>query len=135
MLGALAVLPAMPAAAAAEPDRMIAVVERHREFSADCDAAVAISARMAVDDPEFEAADAITGERQDRLNDHAAILVRSEPTTLAGVVTLMRYVASLEEWQEPVDQDDSETEDAVAGWHQVLLSTLANAIEKISAMG
>ena len=42
---------------------------------------------------------------------------------------------SLEEWQEPVDLQESEMNDTVMNWHQVLLHNLADALETISAAG
>ena len=96
------------AVAAAKPDPIFAVIENHRHLSASCDAAVAISAIMANDGPDFEAADAVAGQRQQLLIDHANALICCEPTTLAGAVALMRYVASLDEWQEPVDRRDGD---------------------------
>jgi hypothetical protein len=42
---------------------------------------------------------------------------------------------SLEEWQEPVDLQESEMNDTVINWHQVLLHNLADALESISAAG
>ena len=47
----------------------------------------------------------------------------------------MRYVASLDEWQEPVDRRDGDIDDTVRKWHQVFLNTMARALEKISAVG
>jgi hypothetical protein len=73
-----------------------------------------------LDGPEFDAADAISVERRDALAEYAAVLIRSEPATMAGITALIRYVASLGEWQVPTDED----------WHQVFLSTLANALDK-----
>ena len=83
-----------------------------------CDEAVSISAKLE-DGPEFDAADEISAGRSDALVEHAAALIRSEPTTMAGTTALIRYVASFGEWQVPTDED----------WHQVFLGTLANALE------
>jgi hypothetical protein len=95
------------------------VIERHRELSVLCDEAVSISAKLE-DGPEFDAADEISAGRSDALVEHAAVLIRSEPTTMTGTTALIRYVASLGEWQVPTDED----------WHQVFLGTLANARQK-----
>jgi hypothetical protein len=84
-----------------------------------CDEAVSISAKLE-DGPEFDAADEISAGRSDALVEHAAALIRSEPTTMAGTTALIRYVASFGEWQVPTDED----------WHQVILGTLANALDR-----
>jgi hypothetical protein len=130
MLAGLAIPPGIRAvlpAVAVEPDPILAAIEKHRDLSATCDPAVAISASMANDGPDFEAADALAAGKQQLLIDHADTLIRSEPTTLAGVVALMRYVTSLEEWQEPVDRRDWEEIAMVPSWHQVFLDTMARA--------
>ena len=136
---ALTALAAAPLAAglpavteAAEPDPIFAAIERHRELSESYTAAVDVSSDLKAG-PEFKAADAITAERCQALLDHAGTLVRSEPTTLTGVAALVRYVASLEEWQTPVDRDLEAF--PIADWHQAFLTTLANALDKISAVG
>jgi hypothetical protein len=70
--------------------------------------------------PEFDAADEISAERRDALAEYAAVLIGSAPTTMAGITALIRYVASLGEWQLPADED----------WHQVFLGTLATALDR-----
>ncbi|WP_245288027.1 hypothetical protein [Bradyrhizobium sp. Ec3.3] len=120
-LASLAILPAaLPGAAAAEPDPIFAVIQRHRDLSDHYSAATAISAKLP-DGPEFEAADKVSGERGDALSKHTDVLIRSEPTTMAGIAALTRYAASLANWQVPSDED----------WPQVLLGTLANAFDSI----
>jgi hypothetical protein len=70
------VLPtALPVAAATAPDPIFTVIERHRELSGQCSAAVSISAKL-VDGPEFDAADQVSAERSDVLIEHAAVLIR-----------------------------------------------------------
>ena len=119
-LGGLAVLPAaLPATVSAEPDPIFTVIERHRALSVHCDEAVSISAKL-MDGPEFDAADEISAERRDDLAEYAAVLIPSAPTTMAGITALIRYVASLGEWQLPADED----------WHQVFLGTLATALDR-----
>jgi hypothetical protein len=119
-LAGLAALPVvLPVAATAGPDPIFTVIERHRELSTHCDEAVSISAKL-MDGPEFDAADEISAERRDALVEYAAVVIRSEPTTMAGIAALIRYVASLGEWQVPTDDD----------WHQVFLGTLANALDR-----
>jgi hypothetical protein len=74
-----------------------------------------------MDSPEGEAAGAITARRWDALDENANELARIAPTTLAGVKSLIRYVAGWKEWQAVFDQD----------WYQVFLTTLANALDTI----
>jgi len=124
-----AVAAALPVAALAlVPDQIFAAIERHRELSADYTAAVDISSKLE-DGPEFEAADAIAGDRCGDLLDHADALIRLEPTTMAGVIALMRYVASLEEWQTPRDSDEFDGQPP--GWDKAFYTTVANALDRI----
>ncbi|WP_245509223.1 hypothetical protein [Bradyrhizobium zhanjiangense] len=88
----LAVLPAgLAGVAGTEPDPIFDVIARNREFSAQHDAAVSISAKLA-EGPEFDAADEISGERQLALAEHANTLIHSKPTTIAGVIALSRLL-------------------------------------------
>jgi hypothetical protein len=86
------------------------------------------------DHPEYDADDEIAAATCDALLDHADELVSAEPATLAGAVALMRYLAELKEWQTPrggpweAEGDDIGWE----GWQQVLLATLADAIDKLT---
>jgi hypothetical protein len=124
-----AVAAALPVAALANgPDPIFATIERHRELSADYTAAVDISSKLE-DGPEFEAADAIAGDRCGELLDHAHALIHLEPTTMAGVSALMRYVASLEEWQTPRDSDDFDGQPP--DWDKAFYTTVANALDRI----
>jgi hypothetical protein len=128
---AVAAAPATaPESAACAPDPIFAAIERHRELSAHYDAAVSISAHLPCG-PDFEAAEEITAERCHALLEHADALIRSEPTTIAGVIGLTRYVGSLEEWQTPADRCDMWE----ASWHRAFLGTLANALDKIGVRG
>lgn len=127
-------LPAVLPAAAAGADPIFVAIEKHRVLSADFDAAVSISAKLI--GPEFDAADAITSDANGKLMNHADTLICSQPTTLAGIVALMRYVSGLEEWQHPLDRREWDSEELamdIPNWHQTFLNSLANAVEKISA--
>ncbi|MCP3460577.1 hypothetical protein [Bradyrhizobium sp. CCGUVB23] len=103
-------------------DSIFDVIEHHRELSAQYDAAVSISAELD-DGPEFGADDAISDERLLALQQYAAALIHSKPTTLAGVIALSRYVASLPAWLLSDEYD----------WHQPFLTRLADALDEISA--
>lgn len=96
-LTGLAVLPVVaPGAAATEPDPIYSVIERHRGLSAQFSAAADVSAKLQ-EGPEFEAADEITATRNQALIDHAATLIRSEPTTMAGIIAgdLRRHLGGM----------------------------------------
>ncbi|WP_271608653.1 hypothetical protein [Bradyrhizobium sp. CCBAU 21359] len=106
--------------AAADRDLTFVVIERHRELSAHYDAAMSISAKL--DGPEFDAADEISSQRNHALAEHANVLIRSTPTTIAGVIALIRYVSSLREWELPDDD----------AWYGVFLEGLADAVDGIA---
>ncbi|MCA1438033.1 hypothetical protein I6F33_34530 [Bradyrhizobium sp. BRP20] len=106
--------------AAADRDLIFVVIERHRELSAHYDAALSVSAKL--DGPEFDAADEISSQRTHALAEHANVLIRSTPTTIAGVIALTRYVGSLREWELPDDD----------AWYRVFLGGLADAIDGIT---
>ncbi len=115
-------------------DPIFAAIERHRALSARYSAAVDISAKLP-GGPEFEAADAIAGERMDELQGFSATLIHSEPTTLAGVATLLRYVAILQDWQLPTHHEAFQLCDSdPATWHQAFCETLANAVDQIGGV-
>jgi hypothetical protein len=132
--GSAAVALAIPQAAAAESDPIFAMIERHRELSAHCSAAYDISGKL-LDGPEFDAAEAVSVEKHDRLIDHADALIGCEPTTMAGVLAAMRYLATLSDWQEPSHAEWISGDGASMDWHQAFLDTLANAIEPIADGG
>lgn len=73
--------------------------------------------------PEFDAAEKVTSERSDALDRHTKVLFHSQPTTIAGVIALTRYVAGLGLGQVPDD----------VWWPQVFLGILADAIAEASA--
>jgi hypothetical protein len=125
---------AIPPAAAVESDPIFAMIERHRELSGQCRAAYDISGKL-LDGPELDAAEAVSVEKHDRLIDHADALVGCEPTTMAGVLAAMRYLATLPDWQEPSDGEWISGDGASMDWHQAFLDTLANAIESIADGG
>ncbi|MCP3392082.1 hypothetical protein NLM27_25160 [Bradyrhizobium sp. CCGB12] len=110
-----------PPVAAAERDLIFVVIEKHRELSAHYDAAASVLAKLE-GGSEFDAADEISVQRNLALTEHANVLIRSTPTTIAGVIALTRYVASLRDWELPDDD----------GWHQVFLGGLADAIDEIA---
>ena len=107
--------------AAADRDLIFVVIERHRELSTHYDAALSVSAKLD-GGPGFDAADEISTQRNHALAEHADVLIRSAPTTIAGVIALTRYVGSLREWELPDDD----------AWYRVFLEVLADAIDGIA---
>ncbi|MCP3367748.1 MULTISPECIES: hypothetical protein [Bradyrhizobium] len=107
--------------AAADRDLIFVVIERHRELSAHYDAALSVSAKLD-GGAGFDAADEISSQRNDALAEHANVLIRSAPTTIAGVIALTRYVGSLREWELPDDD----------AWYGVFLEMVADAIDGIA---
>jgi len=97
------------------------VIERHRELLAHYDAALSVSAKLD-SGPEFDAADEISCQRNRALAEHGNVLIRSTPTTIAGVIALTRYVGSLQEWDLPDDD----------AWYRTFLEGLADAIDGIA---
>lgn len=101
-------------------DPILSVIERHRELYAHLDAATAVSAKL-LEGPEFDAADEISRDRRLALAEFSNVLIRSKPTTIAGVIALSRYVATLPAWQLSNDEN----------WHQGFLGTLADALDSL----
>ncbi|MGY4629927.1 hypothetical protein [Bradyrhizobium sp. USDA 4486] len=104
-----------PSVAAADRDLIFVVIERHRELSAHYDAAASLSDKLE-DGAELAAADEVTGQTNLALREHANVLIRSKPATIAGVIALTRYVAGLREWELP---DDSDGADAMTLAHAI----------------
>jgi hypothetical protein len=88
-------------------DPIYALIEKHRELSARYDAAVSISGALEAG-PEFDAAEEVTAAACDDLLDFADSLVCSQPTTIAGVIALLRYTAAMQEWETPRDLEVSD---------------------------
>ncbi|MEY9107840.1 hypothetical protein ABIA06_006712 [Bradyrhizobium yuanmingense] len=107
--------------AAADRDLIFVIIERHRELLAHYDAALSVSAKLD-SGPEFDAAEEISCQRNHALAEHGNVLIRSTPTTIAGVIALTRYVGSLQEWDLPDDD----------AWYRTFLEALADAIDGIT---
>ncbi|MDA9426178.1 hypothetical protein [Bradyrhizobium sp. CCBAU 53380] len=107
--------------AAADRDLIFVVIERHRELSAYYEAALSVSAKLD-EGPEFDAADQISCQRNHALAEQANVLIRSTPTTIAGVIALTRYIGSLREWDLPDDD----------AWYRIFLEGLADAMDAIA---
>jgi hypothetical protein len=130
LLGATLPLPESAGAAQPSPDPIYALIERHRELSARYDAAVSVSAKL-FDGPEWEAAEEVTAAACTALLDFADSLVCSEPTTLAGVIALLRYAAALQEWEIPRNLEVVDVDGELIDWSRAFFATVANALDRI----
>jgi hypothetical protein len=137
-LAGLALLPAVvPAvAAAAEPDHVFALIAAHRAGEA-----AICTASDAQDEAEIrhgfrseEAWDAAerSGEACRTVDDVAWALAQRPPTTLAGIVAVLRFANEVED--AGGDWPDTDTI-GPEGWHYQLRATIAAAIEAIVARG
>jgi hypothetical protein len=120
-------IPKLRAALAGE-DPIFPMIDLHRELSAQYTAAADTYCRLRSSDPEYDDAQALTHETGAALIDQADLLIRSEPTTVAGVLALMRYAAGWEWHEKPADL---EWDDEGPSWEQLFLTTLADRLEKI----
>lgn len=97
LVSSAAALPALtvPAvvAASTEPDPIFAAIERHRQSIAPWLAAVEYEFGIDRNDPRHAEAERMTAEKQGNLLETCADLIRIYPTTIAGVVALLRYFA------------------------------------------
>jgi hypothetical protein len=103
-------------------DPVFAVIERHKALSVAFDAAAGNATAFHQEYGELHA----SGE----LIEQAEKMFEFRPASLSGVVTLLKYIASLEDWQMP--GRFSEPED-IEGM-QDLCRTMAAAIEPFSAV-
>lgn len=101
-------------------DPIYTIIEKHRELSARYDAAVSISAKP-FDGPECDAAEEVTAAACTELLNYADSLVSSPPTTLAGVIALLRYAADMQEWEMPRDVEGLDEDGELTGWSQSIL--------------
>jgi hypothetical protein len=92
-LPALAI-PAIAVAAASEPDPILAAIEEHRQALLLRFAKGRVTSPMRYDDPNHAAAREDEGTAVERLDDAEWELAITVPTTLAGVIALLRYVRS-----------------------------------------
>ena len=114
-------------------DFIFAMIEHHRVLSERVDVAIKVSGRMGGSEPGYEAAMKITSEAEDDLVEHSGLLFRSEPATLAGIMALLRYLRTLDEWQTPPGEALEFHRMQPIGWLPPLFEALENAIESIAA--
>ncbi|EIG63490.1 hypothetical protein [Bradyrhizobium sp. WSM1253] len=126
MLGTLAVLPVAWPAAAAVPDPVYAAIERYKALSVEYTAAVEWRAPLEDDDPDLWDAEEEASRTSAALFEQMDLIFSYRPTTIAGVVALLKYIATLEDWQMAAGLDDSNSMASV----QTLCTCLAAAIEQ-----
>lgn len=129
-LGATLPLPVSAQSPLQAVDPIFAMIERHRDLSGRYDAAVGISGSLE-EGPEFDAADEVTAVACTALLDFADNLVSSKPTTLAGVIALLRYAAALKEWEMPRDLRGADEDGEFTDWSRAFFTTVANALSQI----
>jgi hypothetical protein len=96
LVATAAALPALavpaPANASTEPDPIIAIIETHRAALAAVE-----DHGSAIDADEYAPGAQEEHERLEEIEEEAfGVLIETEPTTLRGAATLLRYVAKLE---------------------------------------
>jgi hypothetical protein len=137
VLAGLAVLPvALPAAAdlAADPTFALVAVMRaaHAAHGEACDVLSAAEERYGFNSAEADEAYELGGTACDASYTAAWSLATTPPTTLAGVIKVLRFANQFEdEGMEWPDTDAIGSE----GWHYRLRATMAQAIETILHKG
>ena len=77
--------------------------------------------------PDFEECDGITDQASEALFEEIDVIFSFRPSTLAGVVALLRCIAKLEDWQMARGLEESESRKVV----QVLCASIAVALEPL----
>jgi hypothetical protein len=129
-LAGLAILPAAMPAAAAEPDPVYAAIERYKELSVEYTAAVDRSAPLHPKDPGYRDARDDTFDAGDALFEQMDVLFTLRPSTLAGAVTWLKYISTLEDWQMPAGLEDGDGKANA----QAFCVALAGALEQIGGV-
>jgi hypothetical protein len=151
-IGASPPLPASPARAsqssAAEPDPIFAAIEAHRRAAAAHDEAVDLEMALEAslpddqrqscgetiletDDPRWPAALRAVSAAWNTMDDQAINLLRTEPSTSAGIEALLRYFADQE--GENLFPDDVRNDDgSVETFGTRLVRHAADALRKIA---
>jgi hypothetical protein len=137
LLGGVASAAALPIAVAlpvAAPgmlgnDPIFAIIEHHEALAAAYDVAVNHPG-VGNDEPEFAAVNEISDQACTAMIDQSDLMFAFQPTTPLGVVALLRYIATLEDWQMPRGMGGEP--DELAGLKALCL-TMANALGKAVA--
>ena len=111
---------------AAEPDPVFAAIERYKVLSAKHTAAVDRSAPLEDDDPDFLEAEDETERTGTALFEQTNVIFSFRPSTVAGVVALLKYISTLMDWQMAPGLEDGDGSKAV----KTLCTCLAAAIEQ-----
>jgi hypothetical protein len=98
-IASVAVIPSTAALAAVDP--VYAAIERHKKLSIAYDHAVNHPAVGDSKHPEYEEKEVISGDACHALLDHAEQLFSFKPTTSAGVIGLLSYISTLNDWEMP----------------------------------
>jgi hypothetical protein len=88
-----------------KPDPVYAMIERHKVLSIAYDKAV-MHPGVGEDSPKFAAVNRISDQACTALLDHADMMFAFQPTTSAGVAALLRYIATLKDWEMPREEEE-----------------------------
>jgi hypothetical protein len=128
LAGAASAAVAIPTAAAPMPDPIFAAIEAHRAAWAalekDC---------SRLSDESTPEAEAEFYRLNDAVEEAAGSLVETQPTTMAGAVTLLRHVAEHEDKGDTIDCLEDEDDGKTKPWSYFMHQTLADALEKMRA--
>jgi hypothetical protein len=113
-------------AAAAEPDPVFAAIERYKVLSAEYTAAVDRRAPLEDDDPDLLEAEDDAARSSTALFEQMDVIFTFRPSTVAGVVALLKYISTLEDWQMPPGLEESDSMKAV----KTLCTCVAAAIDQ-----
>jgi hypothetical protein len=123
ILASAAALPALAipiALATAEPDPIFALIEEHKSANAAYAAALA---RVPQDGSPFEAFEALSDAAGDVAHDVMEAILTTAPTTVAGAVTLLRYLQAARA-HDPDGQDYLRHVCGDGEGHQALVASL-----------
>ena len=125
-LGVALPLPGSAGATERIPDPIYAAIERYKVLSAEYTAAVDRSGPLEDDDSDHWEAENETSRTSTALFDQMAIIFTFQPSTVAGVAALLKYISTLEDWQMAPGLEDGDSMNAV----KALCTSLAAAIEQ-----
>jgi hypothetical protein len=111
-------------------DPVFAEIERHKALSVAFDTAAENSTATADSHPDKDDLDEISGQASSELIEQAQKLFEFRPASLGGIAALLKYIASLKDWQLPGRFGEPEEIEGM----QDLCRTMAAAIEPFSAV-
>ena len=140
--GAAAIATIAPGIAdAAEPDPIYAAIERHKAAGAAWDAAISVRARYEeVDDDETQRLQDAADEEWEPCEQAGIDLLNTEPSTLAGMVTAIRYMRIQMQddgtfMPHHIEYDNGGDAQETMGWIDAWLDTLADAAAELDQPG